>query len=298
MRIVVAGGTGFIGEPLVRRLSNGNDVAVLTRTPAHVRAGRALKWDPPEHDVWADVVAAADVVINLAGENIAQRWSAERKARIVSSRLDSTNALIDAMRSAPPRARTFINASAVGYYGSRGDEMLDESSAQGSGFLADVVMRWEAVAQQAESIARLVILRFGVVLDRDGGALRKMLPPFLLGAGGRVGNGNQWLSWIHRDDVVGLIEWIVANESARGIYNAVTPEPVRNREFTRALSRAVRRPAILPVPAFALRLVFGEMADETLLASQRVVSSRASDEGFSFEHREVEEALRHSLTHD
>jgi uncharacterized protein (TIGR01777 family) len=296
MRIAIAGGTGFIGEPLAKRLAAGNDVAILTRNPSRVRAGRGIAWNPPEQDVWADVVAAADVVINLAGENIAQRWTRERKARIVSSRIDSTNALIEAMKSAPPRKRTFINASAIGYYGSRGDELLDEASSHGDGFLADLVGTWEAAAQQAETIARLVIIRFGVVLDPHGGALAKMLPPFRFGLGGPIGNGRQWMSWIERDDVVRMIEWAIARDDVRGIYNAVSPEPVRNRDFTRELGRALHRPAIIPIPAFALKLMFGEMATGTVLPSQRVMPARAMAEGFTFEQPQLAQALAHSLT--
>jgi len=296
MRIAIAGGTGFIGEPLARRLLNGNDVAVLTRNPSRVRAGRGVAWDPPEQDVWADVVAAADVVINLAGENIAQRWTRERKARIVASRIDSTNALIEAINSAPPRRRTFINASAIGYYGSRGEETLDEASPRGSGFLAELVAKWETAAQQAESISRLVIIRFGVVLDAHGGALKKMLPPFRLGAGGLIGNGKQWMSWIDRDDVLRMIEWAIARDDVRGIYNATSPEPARNRDFTRALGQALHRPAFMPVPAFALKLLFGEMAEGTVLPSQRVLPARALSEGFTFAHPRLDEALAHSLT--
>jgi len=296
MRIAIAGGTGFIGEPLARSLARDNDVAILTRYPSRVRAGRGVMWDPPEQDVWADVVAAADVVINLAGENIGQRWTNDRKARLVASRLDATNALIEAMKSAPPRKRTFISASAVGYYGSRGDETLDEASTRGSGFLADLVARWEGAAQQAEDVARLVIIRFGVVLDAHGGALAKMLPPFRFGLGGPIGNGRQWMSWIDRDDVVRVIEWAVPNGDVRGVYNAVAPEPVRNRDFTRALGRALRRPAIIPVPAFALRLMFGEMATGTVLPSQRVLPARLLAESFTFQYPTVDEALVHSLT--
>ena len=296
MRIAIAGGTGFIGEPLARSLARDNDVAILTRNPSRVRAGRGVMWDPPEQDVWADVVAAADVVINLAGENIGQRWTNDRKARLVASRLDATNALIEAMKSAPPRKRTFISASAVGYYGSRGDETLDEASTRGSGFLADLVARWESAAQQAEDVARLVIIRFGVVLDAHGGALAKMLPPFRFGLGGPIGNGRQWMSWIDRDDVVRVIEWAISNGDVRGVYNAVAPEPVRNRDFTRALGRALRRPAIIPVPAFALRLMFGEMATGTVLPSQRVLPARLLAESFTFQYPTVDEALVHSLT--
>lgn len=296
MRIAIAGGTGFIGEPLARRLSRDNDVAILTRNPSRVRAGRGVMWNPPEQDVWADVVAAADVVINLAGENIGQRWTNERKARLVASRLDSTSALIEAIKSAPPRKRTFISASAIGYYGSRGDETLDEASSRGSGFLADLVAKWEGAAQPAESVARLVVVRFGVVLDAHGGALAKMLPPFRFGLGGPIGNGRQWMSWIDRDDVIRVIEWAISHDDVSGVYNAAAPEPVRNRDFTRALGRALHRPAIIPVPAFALRLMFGEMASGTVLPSQRVVPARLLAESFTFQYPTIDEALVHSLT--
>jgi uncharacterized protein (TIGR01777 family) len=295
MRIAIAGGTGFIGEPLAQRLAGDNDVAILTRNPSRVRAGRGIAWDPPEQDVWADVVAAADVVINLAGENIGQRWTKERKERMVSSRLDATSALVEAMKSAPPRRRTFISASAVGYYGSRGDETLDESSSQGDGFLADLVVKWEVAAQQAESIARLVIIRFGVVLDPHGGALAKMLPPFRFGLGGPIGNGRQWMSWIVRDDVLRMIEWAISHEDVRGIYNATAPEPVRNRDFTRALGHALHRPAIIPVPRFGLKLIFGEMAEGTVLPSQRAIPARALSENFTFEHPRLDQALSRIL---
>ena len=296
MRIAIAGGTGFIGEPLAELLAKDNGVAILTRNPSRVRAGRGVAWDPPEQDVWADVVAAAHVVINLAGENIGQRWTNERKARMVSSRVDATSALVEAMKSAPPRQRTFINASAIGYYGSRGDETLDEASSRGRGFLADLVAKWEAAAMPAESVARLVIIRFGVVLDPHGGALAKMLPPFRFGVGGPIGNGQQWMSWIDRDDVVRMIEWAISHVDVRGVYNAVAPDPVRNRDFTRALGHALHRPAFLPVPAFGLKLLFGEMAEGTVLPSQRVLPSRALAEGFTFHYPTLEEALGHSLT--
>ena len=296
MRIAIAGGTGFIGEPLARSLARDNDVAILTRDPSRVRVGRGIAWNPPDQDVWADVVSAADVVINLAGENIGQRWTSARKERMVASRIDSTNALIEAMKSAPPRRRTFISASAIGYYGSRGDEVLDETSSRGDGFLADLVAKWEAAAQQAEEIARLVIIRFGVVLDPHGGALAKMLPPFRFGLGGPIGNGKQWMSWIDRDDVVRMIEWAIAHDDARGVYNAVAPEPATNRDFTRELGRALHRPAFIPVPAFVLKLMFGEMAEGTVLPSQRVLSARAAAAGFTFDHPALAEALAHSLT--
>ena len=293
MKIVIAGGTGFVGEPLVRRLlARGDDVTVLTRNARKVEAGRGVEWDARSQGAWSDEAARADVVINLAGENIGEgRWTEERKKRLVASRIDSTRALIEAMRREPSRKRTFINASAIGVYGDREDETLDESSSRGGGFLADLVVQWEAAAREAEPIARLVILRFGVVLAPEGGALKKMLPPFKLGIGGPIGNGQQWLSWVDRDDVLRFILWAIDNEKVHGVYNVTAPEPARNRDFARALGRALHRPAFLPVPAFALRAMFGQMADEVLLGGQRVASKRAQDEGFEFAHARIDDAL-------
>jgi uncharacterized protein (TIGR01777 family) len=285
MRIVIAGGSGFLGEPLVRRLvAGGNDVAVLSRNPARVRAGRGVAWDGKTQGAWSQEVATADAIVNLAGENVGEgRWTEARKQKLTSSRLEATAAIVEALRSAPPRQRTLVNASAVGYYGLRADELLDESGTRGGGFLAELVERWEAAARVAEPMVRLVILRFGVVLAADGGALKKMLLPFKLGAGGPIGSGEQWMSWVDRDDAVRMVEWAIAHDSARGVYNVTAPEPVRNRDFTKALGRALHRPAFVPAPAFALRLAFGEMADEVLLGGQRAVPRRAEREGFVFE---------------
>ncbi len=295
MKIVVAGGSGFLGQPLVNRLlARGDDVAVLTRDPSHVRAGRALQWDARSQGSWSDDAAAADVIINLAGENIGEgRWTDERKKRLIDSRLHATHAIVEALRRDPSRSRTMINATAVGIYGDRGDEILDESSSRGAGFLADLVERWEAAAREAEPLARLVLPRFGVVLDAEGGALKKMALPFRFGVGGPVGSGAQWMSWIDREDAVRFVEWAVDHESARGIYNVTAPQPVRNRDFARALGRALHRPAIFPAPAFALRLAFGQMAEEVLLAGQRVVPRRAEAEGFVFARPEIHDALLH-----
>ncbi|HUP59212.1 MAG TPA: TIGR01777 family oxidoreductase [Thermoanaerobaculia bacterium] len=295
MKLVVAGGSGFVGEPLVRRLvARGDDVTVLTRNPAKVDAGRAAQWDAKSQGAWSDVAAAADVVINLAGENIGEgRWTAERKRRMVDSRLHATRALVEAMRREPSRKRTFINASAIGFYGNRGDETLDEQSSRGDGFLAELVEQWETAARDAESFARLVIARFGVVLAGDGGALKKMLLPFKLGAGGPIGDGRQWMSWVDRDDVLRFLEWAIDHEPARGVYNVTAPSPVRNAEFARALGRALHRPSFMPAPAFALRIVFGQMADEVLLAGQRVLPRRATTDGFASIRTSLPEALAH-----
>lgn len=300
MKIIVAGGSGFLGEPLVKRLlARGDEVAVLTRNATHIRAGRALEWDASSQGPWSDEVASADAILNLAGENIGEgRWTAERKKRMVASRVDATGAIVEALRGDPERPRTMINASAVGFYGNRGDELLDESSARGEGFLAELVERWEAAAREAESLARLVVLRFGVVLGVEGGALKKMLLPFKLGAGGPIGSGTQWMSWIDREDALRIVEWTIAHDSARGIYNATSPQPVRNRDFARALGRVLHRPALLPTPAFALRVAFGEMAEEVLLAGQRAVPRRAEAEGFAFDRPALDAALAHQIRGD
>ncbi|HJT17721.1 MAG TPA: TIGR01777 family oxidoreductase [Thermoanaerobaculia bacterium] len=264
MNVAVSGGTGFIGSAVVERLrERGDDVRVLTRGE----------------------VAVADVNINLAGENIGRRWTRDRKRRILDSRVDTTNKIVVA------RPRVLINASAVGFYGARGDEILDESAASGSGFLAEVTRQWEAAAHRADDFARVVVFRFGVVLARGGGALPQMMLPFRFGAGGPTGSGQQWISWIDRQDVVRAIEWPVDNPDVRGTYNITSPEPVRNRHFAHALGRAMHRPSFMPAPAFALRLVLGEMADEMLLTGQRVVPSRALREGFTFRYPTLESSL-------
>lgn len=296
MKIVVAGGSGFIGEPLVERLlARGDDVAVLTRDPARVKAGRPVQWDAQSQGAWSEEVASADAVINLAGENVGEgRWTEARKRQLIDSRLNATRALVEAMRRVP-RPRTLVNASAIGFYGVRNDEELDESSARGGGFLAQLVERWEAAARESEPQARLVLLRFGVVLGKGGGALQKMLLPFRLGAGGPIGTGQQWMSWIAREDALRMIEWALDHETVRGIYNATAPRPVRNRDFARALGRALSRPAIMPAPAFALRAMFGQMAEEVLLAGQRVLPGKAEREGFTFEAPGLETALERAL---
>lgn len=241
-------------------------------------------------------VADADVVINLAGENVGGgRWTESRKKRIVNSRVAATSALVSAMASSPKKTCTLISASAIGIYGDRGDEPLDESSAPGSGFLAEVTKRWEELARTAEPFARVVILRFGVVLASNGGALAKLLLPFRLGAGGPMGNGRQWMSWIDREDVLRMIEWSIDHETARGVYNVTAPNPATNRDFAKTLGRVLHRPAFLPAPAFALRLALGtEMANEMLLGGQRVLPKRATEEGFEFSYPELPAALRNA----
>ena len=268
MQIAVSGGTGFIGRALVKRLrERGNEVLVLKRGEA----------------------ASADVAINLAGENIGKRWTPARMARILNSRVDTTLQIVDA------HPKVLISASGVGYYGLTGDEILEESAPNGEGFLAHVVRQWESAAWRAEGFARVVVLRFGVVLGKGGGALKPMVRAFRFGAGGPIGSGQQWMSWVDRDDVIRAIEWAIDNPAVRGTYNITSPEPVRNRDFARALGRAMHRPSILPAPGFALRLMFGEMAEEVLLGGQRAVPARATREGFTFRYPTLDESLRHVL---
>ena len=300
MRIVVAGGSGFVGEPLVRRLiARGDDIAVLSRNPSRVRAGRGVQWDGKSAGRWTGEIDAADAVVNLAGENIAEgRWTEERKRRLVASRLDATNAIVTALKQAPRGNRTLINASAIGFYGSDRDVELDEASTKGRGFLADLVEKWENAANAAQPLARVVMLRFGVVLAADGGALPKMLMPFRFGAGGPVGNGRQWMSWVDRDDLLGAIQWALDHENVRGVYNVTAPAPVRNRDFAKMAGRVLHRPSIMPAPALALRLLFGEeMADAILLGGQRVMPRRLQSEGFRFGDGELEPALRKIARH-
>jgi len=288
MKIAVAGGTGFIGRALVQKLlQRGDEVVVISRHPETVRAGRGIPWSA------VDEIASADAVVNVVGENVGARWTAERKRRILESRVKATTALVDAMRRGPEKRRAFVSASAVGFYGPRGEEILHESASSGSGFLAEVTRQWERAAHGADGIARTVIFRFGVVLARDGGALKQMLPPFRLGIGGPIGSGQQWMSWVDREDVIRAIEWAMDRPDVQGTYNITAPEPVRNRDFARALGRALHRPSFLPAPAFALRLLFGDMAEEMLLGGQCVVPARATREGFTFRYSTLDESFRH-----
>ncbi|MEO6259167.1 MAG: TIGR01777 family oxidoreductase [Thermoanaerobaculia bacterium] len=294
-RIVISGGSGFIGEALARVLAGrGDDVSILTRTPSSVKAGKPVLWNPTEPAAWMESVRSADVVINLAGENVgAGRWTEKRKQAILQSRETVTGALVDVMLTAPRSDRVFISASAIGFYGDRGDESIDEESASGGGFLAEVTTRWEEIARRADKAARVVLMRFGIVLGSEGGALAKMALPFRLGAGGPMGSGKQWMSWVDRQDLLRMVVWAIDHPEVRGVYNVTAPNPVTNAQFSSALGRALHRPAILPAPAFALRLVLGQMADEMLLGGQRVLPTRATEQGFRFEYPTVDASLSH-----
>ena len=294
MKIVIAGGSGFIGEPLARRLADRADVVVLSRNPEQVKAGRGVEWNPGAGGAWEREIADASAVINLAGENIgAGRWTAARKKRLVNSRIDSTGALVRAMQAWPDPSRRFISASAIGFYGARGDEILDEASAGGGDFLANLARDWESAAHRADGAARVIILRLGIVLAADGGALPKMVLPVRMFVGGPMGSGDQWMSWIDRDDLLRMIEWTLDRSDPQGVYNVTAPGPVRNRDFIRTLARVLQRPAFMPAPGFALKVVLGQMAGPLLLASERVVPANATAEGFTFAHPELGEALQH-----
>lgn len=293
MQIVIAGGSGFLGTALVERFrQRGDEAVVLSR---HSGAG-LLQWDPASRSgEWVQAVASADVVINLAGANIGEkRWTAKRKVELVESRLRSTAALVDAMRTAV-RPRVFVSASGVGFYGPRGDEVLDETTPAGSDFIAGLVTRWESAALAAKGVARVVVLRFGVVLSNEGGALPRMLLPFRFFVGGPVGSGRQYLSWISLVDVLRGIEWAIDNPSAAGVYNMTAPNPVTSREFARTVGRVLHRPSLFPTPALPLKLLFGELAGSLLLTGQRVVPRRALAEEFRFVEGELETALRRAL---
>ncbi len=297
MRVVVAGGTGFIGRRLVERLAgSGHEVAVLTRRAGAatlLSSARLVPWS--EGTAWENALDGADGIVNLAGESVAQRWTAAVKRRILESRLEAVAKLSAAVGRAPGRPRVLVNASAVGYYGARGDEELTEDSPPGGDFLARTCVAWEEAARAISARGpRVVRLRIGTVLAADGGALAKMLPPFRAFAGGPLGSGAQWMSWIHREDLVDLVLFALANPGAEGILNAAAPAPVRNRDFARALGKALGRPALLPAPAPVLRSLLGEMAT-LVLDGQRVVPRRAAELGFRFRFPELPEALRDIL---
>ncbi|HVH26288.1 MAG TPA: TIGR01777 family oxidoreductase [Vicinamibacterales bacterium] len=296
MKVVIAGGTGFLGRPLAASLTaEGHEVVVLTRGDQPRQAQhRTITWSPDGNPTgWVGEIDGSDVVVNLAGESIAgRRWSPEQKQRILESRIRATRSLVAAVERASRRPHTFVSGSAVGFYGPHGDDIVTEETPAGSDFLADVCMQWETEARRAvSSRTRVVCIRTGLVLARDGGALSAMLLPFKIGAGGPLGSGRQYWPWIHREDWLGLIEWIVRHDQVTGAVNATGPEPVTNAVFARELGRALHRPSLIPTPAFALRLMLGEMADGLLLTGQRAVPSKADALGFSFKYRRVETAL-------
>jgi hypothetical protein len=289
MRIVVAGGSGFLGSALVDRLQrDGHTVAVLARQPTR---SHHVRWDPyGPITTWAHALDDADAVVNLAGASISKRWTSAHKRAMWNSRVHVTRALVAALKSLRI-APVLVNASAVGIYGAHGDEPLTEGSGAGSGFLADLGTAWEKEARAAGSEARVVLLRSGVVLARDGGALPRLALPFRLLIGGPIGSGRQYVSWIHRDDWTALTVWALTNPAVSGPLNATAPNPVTNLELARTLGRVLHRPAWVPAPAFAVRLALGEMAD-VALTGQRVLPEKARTLGFEFRYPLLEPALR------
>lgn len=287
----VTGATGLIGSALVAALrGEGRRVCRVVRGEA---GGDDIRWDPAAGRIDVAALRGVAAVVHLAAENVGERWNAEKKRRIRESRVQGTQLLARALAELETPPRVLVTASAVGIYGDRGDEALDERSATGEGFLAEVGREWEAAAEPAERAGiRVVQLRFGVVLAREGGALGRLLPPFRLGAGGRLGGGDQWMSWVSREDAVRAIRFALDTEALAGPVNVTAPEPVTNAEFTRVLGRVLGRPTLFPVPAAALQLAFGEMAEATLLASQRALPRRLQEAGFEFRHPTLEAALR------
>jgi len=293
LHIAVSGASGFLGSLLIPLLTTGGHrVTRLVRGTA--REGE-VRWDPAGAGLDPAALQGVDAVVHLAGENIARRWTAERKRAMLESRAKGTRLLAEAIARSGS-VKVLVAASAIGFYGERGDELLDERSPTGRGFLPEVVRAWEAASEPAEAAGvRVVRLRIGLPLHPAGGVLERMLPPFRLGLGGPLGNGRQWMSWIGADDLLGAFHHALTRPDARGALNAVAPEPVRNADFARELGRVLRRPALLPVPAAALRLLFGQMADEAILASTRVTPAELQHAGFRFRHERLGAALEHVL---
>jgi uncharacterized protein len=289
-KILVSGSSGLIGSALLPSLkASGHEVVRLVHGAAS--GNGQIGWDP-SRPLTPESISGFDTVIHLAGESIVGRWTEAKKHRILESRVQGTRHLAEALAAAPQRPQVLISASAIGYYGDRGEETLREDSPSGEGFLPEVCRGWEAaVAPAAKAGIRTAQMRFGLVLSASGGALQKMLLPFRMGVGGNMGNGRQWWSWIDIDDLVSTVQHVIKTDTLRGPVNVVAPTPVRNSEFTRTLASVLSRPAIFPLPAFAARLVFGQMGDELLLASQRVEPARLMASGYVFQKPDLRKAL-------
>jgi uncharacterized protein len=300
MRVTLTGATGLIGPRLVAQLrGRGDEVTVLTRNPEKARAAlagvQAVRWaDPTSEAAPVDALAGRDAVIHLAGEPVAQRWNDESKRRILESREAGTRNLVAGMRAASPAPGVLVSSSAVGYYGKHGDEEVPEETPPGDDFLAGVCVAWEREALAASDLARVVVVRTGIVLDETGGALEKMLPFFKAGVGGPVAGGNQYMPWIHLDDLVGIYLQALDDPSWSGPVNGSAPEPVTNKAFSKALGRALHRPALAPVPELAVKVLYGQMA-EIVAEGQRAVPKRTLELGYHFRHRDLDEALRSAV---
>jgi uncharacterized protein (TIGR01777 family) len=294
MRITVTGASGLIGSKLVERLrSRGDEVTTLSRAPS---SPGAVAWQPEQEPAPAGALSGRDAVVHLAGENVAQRWSDDAKRRIRESRTKGTENLVAGLRAADPRPSVLASASAVGYYGPHGDERVtEETPPPPDNFLADVVVEWEDAARAAEKLGlRVVTMRTGIVLDKGEGALGTMLTPFKLGVGGPVAGGGQYMPWIHLDDVAGMYVAALTDDAWRGPVNVSAPEPVTNKAFSKALGKALHRPAFAPLPGFALKLMYGEMS-EIVTTGQRAVPQKATELGYPFRHTDLDEALKAAL---
>lgn len=297
MRILVSGSSGLVGGSLVPFLrSREHEVTRLVRS-SRISSDNQLHWDPGSGDIDLEGAGAIDAVVHLAGENIAnKRWSEAQKSKIRDSRIQGTKLLCEKLAQLDSKPKVLVCASAIGYYGDRGDELLNESSDPGIGFLTDVCEEWEAATKAARDAGiRVVNVRFGIILSPCGGALQKMLLPFQLGLGGDLGNGKQYMSWIAVEDVVGAIFHAINTDSVEGPVNVVSPNPVTNKDFTKTMSKVLFRPAIFPAPAFVLKIVLGEMAEALLLSSSRVEPKKLLASGYEFKYPELEQALRHLL---
>jgi uncharacterized protein (TIGR01777 family) len=300
MKVAITGATGLIGSKLEKAMtSDGAQILTLSR---RVRTASdttgAIFWDPVNGELDSAALEGCDAIVHLAGETISNRWTGAQKERIRRSRVEGSRLLVDGLKTLTKPPTVFVAASAIGFYGDRGDEAIDESSPHGTGFLPDVCRSWEAETTRAQEVgARTLLLRFGIVLSTKGGALAKMLLPFKVGLGGPMGSGRQWMSWIHIDDVIAIIRFVMNRDDLSGPINTTAPQPVRQAEFAKTLGKALRRPAIAPAPGFAVRLLLGEMGQALLLEGQKVLPRRLQEAGYTFQHPELSEALEDILTH-
>ena len=298
MKVAVTGSSGLIGSSLVSFLSEKS--VTVSKILRENTKDDDISWKPEDGDWDSAFTGGVDGIVHLAGENIASgKWTRKKKEKIRNSRIEGTTRLCEHILKLPTPPSVLVCASAIGYYGNRGVEFLNEGSSRGSGFLPDVCLGWEEAAESVSKAGiRVVNVRFGIVLSKDGGALAKMMTPFKIGMGGKIGSGTQYMSWVAMDDVTGAIYHTLTTDSLKGPVNVTAPNPVTNKEFTSTLGEVLKRPAVVPIPAFAAKLAFGEMANDLLLASTKVAPKRLSDSGYKFQYPELENALKHVLDVD